>query len=142
MQSASVVKVVNTYILTETENVWRRIKFRTMESPAQQVAGALRLRIATRPGAKVEKIIEIKWNDDPNGADIGGPDVQELWVMDSFAFALSEGIWSRQSNANTTLRNIKTKDYASRTEIVIKQPLVSLVNFLYDKNDLVLFVPW
>ena len=142
MQSASVVKVVNTYILTETENVWRRIKFRTMESPAQQVAGALGLRIATRPGAKVEKIIEIKWNDGPNGADIGGPDVQELWVMDSFAFALSEGIWSRQSNANTTLRNIKTKDYASRTEIVIKQPLVSLVNFLYDKNDLVLFVPW
>ena len=67
--------------------------------------------------------------------------MQDLWVMDSFAFALSEGIWSRQSNANAILRNIKTKDYASRTEIVIKQPLVSLVNFLYDKNGIVLFVP-
>ena len=34
-------------------------------------------------------------------ADIGGPDVQELWVMDSFAFALSDGIWVRPSVANT-----------------------------------------
>ena len=140
MQSASVVKVVNTYILTETENVWRRIKFRTMESPAQQVAGALGLRIATRPGAKVEKIIEIKWNDGPNGADIGGPDVQELWVMDSFAFALSD-CFNTKSCANAALKRIKTIDYGSRTEIVIKMPLVSLVNFLYDKNDIVLFVP-
>ena len=133
MQSASVVKVVNTYILTETENVWRRIKFRTMESPAQQVAGALGLRIATRPGAKVEKIIEIKWNDGPNGADIGGPDVQELWVMDSFAFALSEGIWSDKWGIARSLKGIKSNDYASRTEIVIKQSSVSLVNFLYQQ---------
>ena len=28
-------------------------------------------------------------------------DVQELWVMDSFAFALSDGIWVRPSVANT-----------------------------------------
>ena len=61
--------------------MWRRIKFRTMESTVQLVAGAPVLRIATRPGAKVEKIVEIKWDDGPNGADIGGPDVQELWVM-------------------------------------------------------------
>ena len=133
MQSASVVKVVNTYILTETENVWRRIKFRIMECDAQKVAGALVLRIATRPGAKVEKIIEIKWNDGPNGADIGGPDVQELWVMDSFAFALSEGIWNYKYNVNVALKNIKLAAYKSRTEIVIKQPLVSLVNFLYQQ---------
>ena len=90
---------------SETEGEWRRIQFRTMESPAQEVAGALGLRIATRPGAKVEKIIEIEWMDErkdgPNGADIGGPDVQELWVMDSFAFALSDGIWVRPSVANT-----------------------------------------
>ena len=78
--------------------MWRRIKFRNVECDAQQVAGALGLRIATRPGAKVEKIVEIKWMDErkdgPVGADIGGPDVQDLWVMDSFAFALSEGHWS------------------------------------------------
>ena len=101
--------------------------------------------LTRRSAPSCSVIVEIKWTDEwkdsPVGADIGGPDVQDLWVMDSFAFALSEGIWPRQSNANTTLRNIKTKDYASRTEIVIKQPLVSLVNFLYDKNDIVLFVP-
>ena len=113
--------------------MWRRIKFRIMESPAQQVAGALGLRIATRPGAKVEKIIEIKWNDGPNGADIGGPDVQELWVMDSFVFALSEGQWSDKKGIARALKAINSSDCPSRTEIVIKQPLVSLVNFLYQQ---------
>ena len=130
---------------SETEGEWRRIQFRTMESPAQEVAGALGLRIATRPGAKVEKIIEIKWMDErkdgPNGADIGGPDVQELWVMDSFAFAFSMK-WSERKIINRELKSIKTIDYASRTEIVIKIAIVSLVNFLYDKNKVVPFVPW
>ena len=32
-------------------------------------------------------------------ADIGGPDVQELWVMDSFAFAFSMK-WSQRKFIN------------------------------------------
>ena len=53
--------------------------------------------------------------------------------MDCFAFALSEGQWSDKWMINRALKAIKSKDYASRTEIVIKQPLVSLVNFLYQQ---------
>ena len=75
-------------------------------------------------------------------ADIGGPDVQELWVMDSFAFALSEGHWSDKSKVNRAVKAIERRDYPSRTEIVIKISIVSLVNFLYDKNKVVPFVPW
>ena len=120
---------------SETEGEWRRIQFRTMESPAQEVAGALGLRIATRPGAKVEKIVEIKWMDErkdgPNGADIGGPDVQELWVMDSFAFALSGGQWSDKQGVARAIQAIKSNDYPSRTQIVMHVPMVNLVNFLY-----------
>ena len=116
-------------MLTEEGN-WRRIKFRTMESPAQEVAGTLGLRIATRTGAKVEKIIEIKWNDGPNGADIGGPDVQELWLMDEFMWALAN-TWCDKKGIVRALKTIEPKNYPSYTKIVIKQPLVSLVNFLY-----------
>ena len=102
-----------------------------MECDAQKVAGALVLRIATRPGAKVEKIIEIKWDDGPNGADIGGPDVQDLWVMESFAWALSNN-WCDKKGVVRALKTIDPKNYPSHTQIVIKQPSVSLVNFLYE----------
>ena len=109
--------------------MWRRIKFRIMECDAQKVAGALVLRIATRPGAKVEKIIEIKWNDDPNGADIGGPDVQDLWDMETFALAMSPEAHKLPKHWNRDLKVIDPKEYPSRTEIAIEQDTVSLVNF-------------
>ena len=77
-----------------------------------------------KPGAKVTKIIAIKYAEDE------APKPTPLWVMDSFAHALSS-MWSRPADANKAAKKIDPKNYPSLTIIKVKQDQVFSVNFLY-----------
>ena len=76
-----------------------------------------------KPGAKVTKIIAIKYAEDE------APIATTLWRMDTFAHAL--GKFTRPDNANAAAKKIDPKIYPSLTIIKVKQLHVYLVNFLY-----------
>ena len=91
---------------------------------AVKVAEALGVDPAeVKPGAKVTKIIAIKYAEDE------APIATALWRMDSFAHAL--GKFKNKFNANKAAKKIDPKIYPSLTIIKVKQPQVYLVNFLY-----------
>ena len=65
-------------------------------------------------------------------------DVQELWVMDSFAFALSDGIWVRPSVANTQSHThvpSYVPSYRSISDIISAQAL-NMIRSVYFINPL------
>ena len=76
-----------------------------------------------KPGAKVTKIIAIKYAEDE------APIATALWRMDSFAHAL--GKFQQKYHANAAAKKIDPKNYPSLAIIKVKQPQVCLVNFLY-----------
>ena len=76
-----------------------------------------------KPGAKVTKIIAIKYAEDE------APIATALWRMDSFAHAL--GKFKKKFDANVAAKKIDPKKYPSLTIIKVKQDQVFFVNFLY-----------
>ena len=91
---------------------------------AVKVAEALGVDPAeVKPGAKVTKIIAIKYAEDE------APIATALWRMDSFAHAL--GKFKKKFDANVAAKKIDPKIYPSLTIIKVKQPHVYFVNFLY-----------
>ena len=91
---------------------------------AVKVAEALGVDPAeVKPGAKVTKIIAIKYTEDE------APTAKTLWAMDTFAHAL--GKFKKKFDANVAAKKIDPKIYPSLTIIKVKQPQVYLVNFLY-----------
>ena len=80
-----------------------------------------------KPGAKVQKIIKIHFPH-ANTQSV------ELWVMDSFAHALSSK-WSSKFNANAAAKKIK--DFDSLTKIEVKLPEVTYFCFVLS----IIFLP-
>ena len=69
-----------------------------------------------KPGAKVTKIIAIKYAEDE------APIATAPWRMDTFAHAL--GKFDRQDHANDSAKKIDPKNYPSLTIIKVKQDQV------------------
>ena len=69
-----------------------------------------------KPGAKVTKIIAIKYAEDE------APIATALWRMDSFAHAL--GKFKHKFHANDAAKKIDPKKYPSLTIIKVKQDQV------------------
>ena len=93
---------------------WFDVSFTSQFADAAKVAETFNVQADVKPEAKVQKIISI------SGLHANTQSV-ELWVMDSFAYALSSK-WGRKTHANDAAKKIK--DFNSLTKIVVQQEQV------------------
>ena len=100
------------------------IEFLSVFADASDVAALFNVTVDVKPAAKVEKIVAINYVDE--GRTEAKPEAKQLWVMDSFAHALSSK-WSRSSEANRAAKGIK--DLPSLTKI--EQILPEVTYFLF-----------
>ena len=100
----------------------RDILIKSAFEDASEVAAALKVPAAdVKHGFKVQKITDIYYPDE------GRTEPKQLWVMDSFAHALSSK-WGRKDSANKAAAKIK--DFDSLTKIEIKLPEVTYFYFV------------